>query len=78
MYPGEKEYIASFLYITTNQQKQYIIMGFFFAWSNPNEPSFLSSHMNSYTHSELIFSLSYLPTPSLRQDMTQGQFLSGV
>ena len=21
---------------------------------------------------------SYLPTPSLRQDMTQGQFLSGV
>ena len=22
--------------------------------------------------------LSYLPTPPLRQDMTQGQFLSGV
>ena len=24
------------------------------------------------------FSLSYLPTPPLGQDMTQGQFLSGV
>ena len=25
-----------------------------------------------------IVSLSYLPTPPLEQDMTQGQFLSGV
>ena len=25
-----------------------------------------------------IFNISYLPTPPLGQDMTQGQFLSGV
>ena len=27
---------------------------------------------------KLIWPLSYLPTPPLGQDMTQGQFLSGV
>ena len=27
---------------------------------------------------EVSYNLSYLPTPALGQDMTQGQFLSGV
>ena len=30
------------------------------------------------TSDELDLIISYLPTPPLRQDMTQGQFLSGV
>ena len=30
------------------------------------------------THNVNPFILSYLPTPPLGQDMTQGQFLSGV
>ena len=31
-----------------------------------------------YIKFSMIVSLSYLPTPLLGQDMTQGQFLSGV
>ena len=33
---------------------------------------------NKQTNSFLLPSLSYLPTPPLGQNMTQGQFLSGV
>ena len=38
------------------------------------------NYHNSYVHEGFIssVSLSYLPTPPLGQDMTQGQFLSRV
>ena len=48
---------------------------------------FLSFYNGTYTKKALKYSiycefflllLSYLPTPPLGQDMTQGQFLSGV
>ena len=38
-------------------------------------PEPISCFSDSYVY---VFILSYLLTPPLRQDMTQGQFLSGV
>ena len=38
-----------------------------------------NTHTHTHTHTHIyIYIYIYIPTPPLGQDMTQGQFLSGV
>ena len=45
---------------------------------NSKVPELRSRYMFFEFRDSYVLSLSYLPTPPLRQDTTQGQFLSGV
>ena len=49
-------------------------------WKGPSQPLRENSPylLNDYSMCVCVYIYIYLPTPPLGQDMTQGQFLSGV